>query len=83
MNNTSELISIGIFSMITRLTRRALRLYDEKGLLSPAKKEITGYRQYSYRQIRRGMQLKRLADLGFGINEMFDLKFLLFLCHEQ
>jgi len=73
MNNTSELISIGIFSMITRLTRRALRLYDEKGLLSPAKKEITGYRQYSYRQIRRGMQLKRLADLGFGINEMKEI----------
>lgn len=59
--------------MITRLTRRALRLYDEKDLLSPARIEITGYRQYSYRQIPRGMQLKRLADLGFGIQEMQEI----------
>ena len=45
-------------------------MYDEKSLLTPARREITGYRQYSYKQIRRGIQLKRLSDLGFGIREM-------------
>ena len=73
MKDTDGLIAIGTFSVITRLTKRALRLYDEKGLLSPARKEITGSRQYSYRQIPRGMQLKRLADLGFGIQEMMEM----------
>jgi DNA-binding transcriptional MerR regulator len=73
MKDTDGLIAIGTFSVITRLTKRALRLYDEKGLLSPARKEITGYRQYSFRQIPRGMQLKRLADLGFGIQEMMEM----------
>ena len=73
MKDHNNLIGIGTFSVISRLTKRALRLYDEKGLLSPARKEITGYRQYSYRQIPRGMQLKRLADLGFGIQEMQEI----------
>lgn len=73
MNESDGFIGIGTFSMITRLTRRALRLYDEKGLLTPARREITGYRQYSYQQIRRGIQLKRLSDLGFGIREMREI----------
>ncbi len=73
MNESDGFIGIGTFSMITRLTRRALRLYDEKGLLTPARREITGYRQYSYQQIRRGIQLKRLSDLGFGIREMKEI----------
>ena len=59
--------------MVTRLTKRALRLYDEKGLLTPARREITGYRQYSCQQIWRGIQLKRLSDLGFGIREMQEI----------
>ncbi len=67
------LIGIGTFSWVTRLTKRALRLYDEKGLLRPAKKEITGYRLYSFDQLARGLQLKRLADLGFGIGEMQEI----------
>ncbi len=73
MRDSNGLVGIGTFSMITRLTKRALRLYDEKGLLSPAKKDITGIRQYSYRQICRGIQLKRLSDLGFGIQEMKEI----------
>jgi len=48
MNESDGVIGIGTFSIITRLTRRAPMLYDEKGLLTPARKEITGYRQYPY-----------------------------------
>jgi len=73
MNESDGFIGIGTFSIITRLTRRVLRLYDEKGLLTPARREITGYRQYSYQQIRRGIQLKRLSDPGFSIREMREI----------
>ncbi|MEA1895842.1 MAG: MerR family transcriptional regulator [Euryarchaeota archaeon] len=73
MTESDRFIGIGTFSMITRLTRRALRLYDEKGLLTPAKREITGYRQYSCQQIWRGIQLKCLSNLGFGIREMREI----------
>nr|QNO41422.1 hypothetical protein LLBHLIGG_00006 [Methanosarcinales archaeon ANME-2c ERB4]QNO41499.1 hypothetical protein CJIIDBMB_00001 [Methanosarcinales archaeon ANME-2c ERB4] len=73
MNESDGFIGIGTFSIITRLTRRTLRLYDKKGLLTPARREITGYRQYSYQQIRRGIQLKHLSYLGFGIREMREI----------
>jgi effector-binding domain-containing protein len=63
-------LNIGIFSIITRLSPKALRLYEEKGLLIPVKKEITGYRMYAYSQIRKGMLLRRMAQLGFGIQDM-------------
>jgi len=70
MADGNGLLSIGNYSLITRLSVKALRFYDEKGLLIPAKKEITGYRMYSYDQIRRGLVLKRLADLGFTVQDM-------------
>lgn len=70
MTDGNGLLNIGTFSLYTRLSVKALRFYDEKGLLVPAKKEITGYRMYSYEQIRRGLVLKRLADLGFGVQDM-------------
>ncbi len=73
MNESDGFIGIGTFSIVTRLTRRALRLYDEKGLLTPARRGITCYRQYSYQRIRRGIQLKRLSDLSFGIREMLEI----------
>ncbi|MDW5562068.1 MAG: MerR family transcriptional regulator [Methanomassiliicoccus sp.] len=70
MTDGNGLLTIGSFSLITRLSVKALRFYDEKGLLVPAKKEITGYRMYAYEQIRRGLLLKKLADLGFAVQDM-------------
>ena len=67
-------ISIGMFSQITRLTQKALRLYDKKGLLIPAiKDEFTGYRYYSVEQIEVGLKIKFLVTLGFGLKEISDL----------
>lgn len=67
---TAELLTIGTLSMLTRLTPKTLRYYEEKGLLVPTKKEITGYRIYSYEHVARGLLLNRLSGLGFGIQEM-------------
>ena len=40
-----RLLSIGAFAQATRLSPKALRLYDELGLLRPARvDEWTGYR---------------------------------------
>jgi DNA-binding transcriptional MerR regulator len=52
---SSKAISIGRFSQITRLTQKALRLYDERGLLKPSIKDpVTGYRYYALSQIENG-----------------------------
>ncbi len=64
-------IPIGKFSLITRLSPKALRLYDERGLLVPEVKDLcTGYRYYSGAQIPRGVSIKTLCSLGFSLCEI-------------
>lgn len=68
---TFEQIPIGRFSTITRLTQKALRYYDRKGLLIPdAKDPFTGYRYYTGDQIQRGVKIKHLSLLGFNVEEI-------------
>ena len=70
---TVDQIPIGRLSTVTRLTRKALRLYDSRGLLVPnAKDGVTGYRYYTGDQIQRGIRIKHLAALGFGLEEIAD-----------
>ncbi len=64
-------IPIGRFSLITRLSQKALRLYDERGLLVPEEKDtFTRYRYYTGSQIARGVSIKTLCELGFPLNEI-------------
>lgn len=64
-------IPISRFSLMTRLSQKALRLYDRKGLLeAAAKNPFTGYRYYTIPQIERGIRIKNLARLGFGLDEI-------------
>lgn len=68
MDNVDRL-SIGEFARRTRLTPRALRIYDRNGLLTPALTDAsTGYRRYGTGQIRTGqlIGLLRGADLGLA-----------------
>ncbi len=67
----TERIPIGTFSRVTRLSQRALRLYDERGLLVPAERDrCTGYRSYTADQIGRGVTIGHLVLLGFGLAEI-------------
>ncbi|WP_440948180.1 MerR family transcriptional regulator [Methanosarcina sp. T3] len=64
-------IPIGKFSFMTRLSRKALRLYDRKGLLVPEIKDsFTGYRYYTVSQIEQGMKIKTFTFLGFSLEEI-------------
>ena len=64
-----EKIPIGRFSMITRLTCKALRLYDETGLLSPAVKDrFTGYRYYGEDQLPQAERIRALREMGFEVS---------------
>ena len=64
-------IPIGKFSLITRLSPKALRLYDDRGLLVPEVKDFcTGYRYYTGAQIPLGVSIKTLCSLGFSLCEI-------------
>src|SRR5262245_66659736 len=59
-----RLLSIGVFSRRSRLSTKALRLYDRRGILTPADVDPdTGYRRYRESQLataRLGVMLRRL-----------------------
>lgn len=64
--NDPQLLSIGEFGRRAQLSRKALRLYDERGLLPPAYIDPdSGYRYYDRSQVAlaRRIRLLRLMDM--------------------
>ena len=67
----ADQIPIGKFSLITRLSAKALRCYDKRGLLAPAVKDLcTGYRYYTPSQIGAGITIKTLQGFGFTTDDI-------------
>ena len=62
------LLSTGEFARASGLTRKALRLYDELGLLPPARVDPgTGYRCYEPAQLERARLVAWLRQLGMPL----------------
>jgi DNA-binding transcriptional MerR regulator/effector-binding domain-containing protein len=69
-----ELLSIGRFAQLAGLTAKALRHYDELGLLRPAYvDEITGYRWYSLAQAREAVAIRRLRAFELPLDEIAEV----------
>ena len=68
------MLTIGQFSKTCMVTVKALRHYDEIGLIKPAEiNDETGYRQYSEEQIPRMLLINRLKYYGFSLSEIKDI----------
>ena len=68
---TEDLIPIGRFAQAARLSQKALRLYDEHGLLPPVRvDEASGYRYYDWRQARRARRIALLRQAGMSLAEI-------------
>jgi DNA-binding transcriptional MerR regulator len=65
----SELMRIGQLSERTGKTARALRLYEELGILVPAERTASGYRLYDESAVLRIEWIDRLSECGFSLNE--------------
>ncbi|MGW1468322.1 MerR family transcriptional regulator [Streptomyces sp. NPDC002308] len=62
------LLTIGAFARASRLSPKALRLYDELGLLPPARVDpTTGYRFYAPEQLERARLVAWLRRLGMPL----------------
>ena len=69
-----ELLSIGRFGQLTGLTAKALRHYDELGLLPPAHvDDLTGYRWYSLEQARDAVAIRRLRGFELPLDEIAEV----------
>ena len=66
-----NLVPIGRFSKMTRLSVKALRLYDENGLLPPAQVDpSSGYRYYDLRQANRAEAVRILRSVDMPLDEI-------------
>lgn len=62
------LLTIGAFAKASRLSPKALRLYDELGLLTPARVDpVTGYRLYAPEQLEQARLVAWLRRLGMPL----------------
>lgn len=69
-----DLIPIGRFSRMSRLSIKALRFYDEQGLLPPARVDPgTGYRYYRRGQAGRAEAIRVLRLIDMPVAEIRDL----------
>lgn len=66
-----SLLTIGAFARASRLSPKALRLYDDLGLLRPAEVDpSSGYRFYHPDQLERASLVARLRRLGMPLTRI-------------
>ena len=66
-----DVVTIGEFARLTRLSPKALRLYDELGLLPPARVDPdSGYRLYEAGQLERARLVASLRQIGVPLAEI-------------
>ena len=66
-----KLLTIGEFARLARLSQKALRLYDELGLLRPSRvDEWSGYRYYAPSQLERARLVAWLRRLGMPLAQI-------------
>ena len=71
MNKTAQWMTIGEFASRSRLTQKALRLYDALGLLEPVRTDdLTGYRYYAETQLERARLIGLLRQLEMPLNRI-------------
>ena len=67
----NELMLIGEIADFFGISRKAMRLYEKKGIIKPVKVDTTnGYRYYSAEQVQQLNALIELKALGFSLDEI-------------
>ena len=65
------MFKIGDFSRLSLVSVKALRYYDELGLLKPERiDEFTGYRYYSASQLTRLNRILAMKDMGLSLEQI-------------
>jgi DNA-binding transcriptional MerR regulator len=70
---SGQLIKISEFAEQNQLSPRALRLYEEQGLIKPAQRTKGGFRLYTNEQKERLKYIQKLQDLGCSLAEIREM----------
>ena len=66
-------LKVGELANRTDKTVRALRLYEERGLLTPSRRSQGGFRLYDESLVDRVSLIDRLQSVGMSLSEISDL----------
>lgn len=66
-------MKIGEVAQQSGISARMIRHYEKIGLIAPAARRDSGYRDYSQRDVHTLRFIGRARDLGFGIDEIRQL----------
>ena len=67
----NDLMLIGEIADFFGISRKAIRLYEKKGIIRPVKVDpANGYRYYSAEQVQQLNALLELKTLGFSLDEI-------------
>jgi DNA-binding transcriptional MerR regulator len=74
MTGKDRLLTIGVFAHRSRLSIKALRLYDKSGLLTPADVDPgTGYRRYRESQLLRARLIVMMRRAGVPLAQVAEI----------
>ena len=66
-------MKIGEASVASAVSQRMIRHYEKIGLIAPAPRRSSGYRDYDVRDVHALRFIGRARDLGFGTEEIGQL----------
>jgi len=66
-------MSIGQVAAAAAVNIQTVRYYERRGLLSPARRTPSGYRQYNEDAVARLRFIKHAQELGFSLKEIDEL----------
>jgi DNA-binding transcriptional MerR regulator len=77
MDQPEDLLPIGTFASLTRLSIKTLRLYDGLGLLRPLHIDPqSGYRYYGKEQLAKARMIRTLRDMDMPPDARWEIVWL-------
>lgn len=66
-------MNIGELSQLSQVNSKAIRRYEELGIIAKAKRSLTGYRQYTDTDVQVLRFVKKARQLGFSMKDIKQL----------
>lgn len=66
-------MNIGEASKVSGVSAKMIRYYEDTGLIPPAARTGSGYREYARNDVHRLGFIRRARDLGFSVSEIGEL----------